>query len=148
MKKRASGNKFLKSLLLICLISLILLRIIQKKVKDYSGKDLPKNMNWSTGMSAEFPRDFEWGVSSASYQIEGAVHEDGRGESIWDRFSHIPGNIRHDDTGDIAADFYHRYKEDIRIMKELGIPVFRFSLAWPRIFPSDEANSNEKGLAF
>ena len=99
-------------------------------------------------MSAEFPRDFEWGVSSASYQIEGAVHEDGRGESIWDRFSHIPGNIRNDDTGDIAADFYHRYKEDIRIMKELGIPVFRFSLAWPRIFPSDEANSNEKGLAF
>ena len=89
-------------------------------------------------MKNVFPADFMWGVSSASYQIEGAVKEGGRGESIWDRFSHIPGNIYEDENGDTAADFYHRWREDIQCMKDLGIPAFRLSLAWPRIFPEDE----------
>ena len=99
-------------------------------------------------MSRIFPEGFLWGVSSASYQIEGAVCEDGRGESIWDRFCRIPGNIRNGDTGDVAADFYHRWREDIETMRELDIPAFRFSIAWPRIFPDDEYRVNEKGLAF
>ena len=89
-----------------------------------------------------------WGVSSASYQIEGAAFEDGRGESIWDRFSHMPGRVQNDDTGDVAVDFYRRYREDIACIRELGIPAFRFSIAWPRIFPADEYQVNEKGLAF
>lgn len=95
-----------------------------------------------------FPDDFLWGVSGASYQMEGAVHEGGRGESIWDRFSHIPGRIANDDNADVAVDFYHRYEEDIRLIKELEIPAFRFSIAWPRIFPHDEAHVNEEGLQF
>ena len=99
-------------------------------------------------MRKQFSEDFAWGVSSASYQIEGAVKEDGRGESIWDRFSHMPGRVRNDDTGDVAVDFYHRYKEDIRLLGQLGIPYFRLSIAWPRIFPADERQVNEKGLAF
>ena len=99
-------------------------------------------------MKKQFPEGFLWGVSSASYQIEGAVREDGRGESIWDRFCRIPGNVRNGDTGDEAVDFYHRYREDIGLMKELGIPAFRFSIAWPRIFPEDEFHVNEKGLEF
>ena len=104
----------------------------------------------STGeeMKNMFPADFMWGVSSASYQIEGAVKEGGRGESIWDRFSHIPGNIYEDENGDTASDFYHRWREDIQCMKDLGIPAFRLSLAWPRIFPEDEYRINEKGLQF
>ena len=99
-------------------------------------------------MKRKFPEDFIWGVSAASYQIEGAFREGGRGESIWDRFSHIPGNVRNDDNGDVSVDFYHRWREDIAIIKELGIPAFRFSLAWPRIFPADENGINEEGLLF
>ena len=70
---------------------------------------------------SSFPSDFVWGAATASYQIEGAVHEGGRGESVWDRFSATPGKVRGGDTGDVACDFYHRYPEDVRLMKELGV---------------------------
>lgn len=95
-----------------------------------------------------FPDDFKFGVSSAAYQIEGAVNEDGRGESIWDRFSHTPGKVKDGDTGDVACDHYHRYPEDIQHMKELGLDAYRFSTAWSRIFPKGRGQINPKGIAF
>ncbi|RIW34249.1 beta-glucosidase [Bacillus salacetis] len=96
----------------------------------------------------QFPKDMKWGTATASYQIEGAVNEDGRGPSIWDTFSHAPGNVKNGDNGDIACDSYHRYEEDIEIMKDLGIDVYRFSVAWPRIFPTGDGEVNPKGLEF
>jgi beta-glucosidase len=95
-----------------------------------------------------FPKDFLWGCSSSAYQIEGAWNEDGKGESIWDRFSHTPGCIRTGETGDVACDFYHRYPEDVAIMKELGLKSYRFSVSWPRVFPTGKGAVNEKGLDF
>jgi beta-glucosidase len=95
-----------------------------------------------------FPEGFKWGVATASYQIEGAVHEDGRGDSIWDRFSHIPGNIPNNDNGDVACDHYHRYKEDVQILKKLKVASYRFSIAWPRIFPDGYGKVNPKGIRF
>src|SRR5512146_1563173 len=82
-----------------------------------------------------FPDEFLWGVATSAYQIEGAVHEDGRGESVWDRFSHTPGKTRFGQNADIACDHYHRYKEDIALAKSLGLTSYRFSVAWPRIQP-------------
>lgn len=96
----------------------------------------------------QFPTDFCWGAATASYQIEGAAHEDGRGESIWDRFCATPGNVLNNDNGDIACDHYHRYREDIRLMKELGLNAYRFSIAWPRILPTGRGQVNAAGLDF
>jgi len=95
-----------------------------------------------------FPNNFLWGSATASYQIEGSPLADGAGPSIWHRFSHTPGNIINGDTGDIADDHYNRYKEDISIMKELGVKAYRFSISWPRIFPYGKGKINEKGLDF
>src|SRR5512142_1928498 len=97
---------------------------------------------------ARFPPQFTWGAATASYQIEGAAHEDGRGESIWDRFSHTPGCVQNGDTGDIACDHYHRFREDVAIMKDLGLHAYRFSIAWPRLFPTGAGPLNQKGLDF
>jgi beta-glucosidase len=95
-----------------------------------------------------FPADFVWGAATASYQIEGAVDEDGRGESIWDRFSATPGKVRSGDTGAVACDFYHRFRDDIGLMHELGLDAFRFSIAWPRIIPEGRGTVNQAGLDF
>jgi beta-glucosidase len=95
-----------------------------------------------------FPTDFTWGVATAAYQIEGAVNEDGRGPSIWDTFSHTPGRIKNGDTGDVACDHYHRYREDVRLMAELGVSAYRFSIAWPRIQPTGTGPANPAGLDF
>jgi beta-glucosidase len=95
-----------------------------------------------------FPEGFLWGSATASYQVEGAVHEAGRGPSIWDTFSHIPGNIHNGDTGDIADDYFHLYKSDIQLMKELGLKACRFSIAWSRIFPAGTGQPNPQGLDF
>jgi beta-glucosidase len=94
------------------------------------------------------PEHFYWGVATAAYQIEGAVSEDGRGESIWDRFCATPGHILNNDTGDVACDHYHRYREDIQIMQELGVNAYRFSIAWPRILPFGRGPVNLLGLDF
>jgi len=96
----------------------------------------------------QFPKDMKWGSATASYQIEGAVHEDGRGLSIWDTFSHTPGNVLNGDNGDIACDSYHRYEEDVELLKELGVDVYRFSVAWPRILPDGVGKVNQKGLDY
>lgn len=95
-----------------------------------------------------FPPDFAWGTATASYQIEGAWDEDGKGESIWDRFTHTPGNILNGDSGDIACDHYHRYPQDIALMKKLGLKAYRFSLSWPRIYPDGSRKANRAGLDF
>lgn len=95
-----------------------------------------------------FPSDFLWGVSTASYQIEGATKEDGRGPSSWDAFVAEPGRISNGDTGEVACDHYHRYPEDIKIMKGLGIDAYRFSFSWSRIQPGGRGTSNPLGLEF
>ena len=95
-----------------------------------------------------FPKGFLWGSATASYQVEGAVHEDGRGVSIWDTFSHTAGKTNNGDTGDVADDHYHLYKEDIQLMKDLGLQTYRFSIAWPRVFPQGTGTPNPKGLDF
>ena len=102
----------------------------------------------SASTSRSFPQGFLWGSATASYQVEGAVHEDGRGPSIWDVFSHIPGKTNDGDTGDVADDHFHLYKEDIQLMKDLGLQTYRFSVAWPRIFPQGTGTPNPKGLDF
>jgi beta-glucosidase len=96
----------------------------------------------------KFPSGFQWGCATASYQSEGAVKDDGRKPSIWDTFSHTPGKVFEGQTGDIADDSYHRYKEDIQLLKALGVKVFRFSIAWSRVFPDGTGQPNDKGLAF
>jgi beta-glucosidase len=95
-----------------------------------------------------FPDGFRWGVATSSYQIEGAWNEDGKGESIWDRFAHTPGNIANDDTGDVANDHYHRYAEDVALMKDIGATAYRFSIAWPRLLPEGTGQPNPKGIDF
>lgn len=96
----------------------------------------------------EFPDDFVWGAATAAYQIEGAVAEGGRGPSIWDVFSHTSGKTHAGDTGDVAADHYHRWGEDVDLMADLGLNAYRFSIAWPRILPQGTGEVNEAGLDF
>ena len=96
----------------------------------------------------KFPEGFSWGTATASYQIEGSIAEDGKGCSIWDTFSHKKGKIQDKQTGDLACDHYRRYKEDIALMKDLGYPNYRFSVAWPRIYPEGTGAVNTKGLDF
>jgi beta-glucosidase len=93
-------------------------------------------------------KDFLWGVATAAYQIEGAVGEDGRGPSIWDTFVKEPGRVTNGETGDVACDHYHRYREDVALMKELGVGAYRFSIAWSRIMPTGQGELNAKGLDF
>jgi beta-glucosidase len=95
-----------------------------------------------------FPGDFAWGVATSAYQIEGAVAEDGRGESVWDVFCRKPGVIRDGQTGDVAADHYHRWNVDVGLMAELGLTAYRFSIAWPRVQPLGKGPANEPGLDF
>jgi beta-glucosidase len=95
-----------------------------------------------------FPAGFLWGAATAAYQVEGAVHEDGRGTSVWDTFSHTPGNVRGGDTGDVACDFYHRLDDDLDLAAGLGLNAFRFSISWPRVQPGGRGPANEAGLDF
>lgn len=96
----------------------------------------------------KFPENFVWGAATASYQIEGAWNKHGKGESIWDRFSHTPGNVLNNDTGDVANDHYHLWRKDIRLMKQIGLQAYRFSVAWSRILPNGRGKVNQKGLDF
>lgn len=98
--------------------------------------------------AARLPLDFVWGVSTSSYQIEGAADVDGRGPSVWDGFCRVPGRIANGDTGEQACDHYHRYAEDIALMREIGVGGYRFSVAWPRVLPAGRGKENAAGLAF
>ncbi|HEX6353530.1 GH1 family beta-glucosidase [Actinophytocola sp.] len=93
-----------------------------------------------------FPEGFVWGAATAAYQIEGAPDVDGRGPSIWDTFSHTPGRVVNGDTGDVAADHYRRYRDDVALMAEMGLPAYRFSVSWPRIQPGGKGPANQAGL--
>ncbi|WP_344534927.1 GH1 family beta-glucosidase [Streptomyces levis] len=97
---------------------------------------------------AALPDDFLWGTATSAYQIEGAVAEDGRAPSIWDTFSHTPGKTAGGDHGDVACDHYHRWREDIALMRQLGVNAYRLSIAWPRVVPGGDGTVNPKGLAF
>ena len=97
---------------------------------------------------SRFPNGFIWGSATASYQIEGAVAEDGRAPSIWDTFSHTPGKTVNGDTGDVACDHYHRWQGDVQLMRELGLQGYRFSIAWPRVVPEGTGQVNARGLDF
>ena len=97
---------------------------------------------------ANFPKRFFWGTATASYQIEGAWKEDGKGESIWDRFAHTPGKIKNAETGDVACDSYHRWREDIALMQAMNLSSYRFSISWPRIQPSGSGAANSKGIDY
>ena len=98
--------------------------------------------------AAEFPPGFLWGAATAAYQIEGASREDGKGESIWDRFAHTPGRVHNGDTGDVACDSYHRYAEDIALLRQLNLRSYRFSISWPRIQATGRGAPNPKGLDY
>jgi beta-glucosidase len=96
----------------------------------------------------QFPQGFRWGCATAAYQIEGAAKEDGRGPSIWDTFAHTPGKTFHGDTGDVADDSYHLYKDDVKLLKALGVSTYRMSISWSRIFPEGTGQPNPKGLDY
>src|SRR5712691_7983553 len=102
------------------------------------------------GASSEvaFPKGFFWGTATAAYQIEGAWNEDGKGESIWDRFAHTPGKIKNGDTGDAACDSYHRWREDIALMRAMNLNSYRFSISWPRIQPTGSGPANSHGVDY
>ena len=120
------------------------------------GQDPPHNqsrrrsqpMQLAGPASRSFPAGFLWGSATASYQVEGAVKEGGRGPSIWDTFSHTPGKVANADSGDVADDFYHRYREDIAMMKDHGLKACRFSVSWSRIFPNGAGAPNQQGIDF
>ena len=95
-----------------------------------------------------FPKNFLWGTATASYQIEGAWNEDSKGESIWDRFAHTPGKIVDAGNGDVACDHYHRWRDDVALMRDLGLQAYRFSIAWPRILPNGRGKVNQPGIDF
>jgi beta-glucosidase len=99
-------------------------------------------------MSDSFPAGFLWGAATSAYQVEGAPLADGAGPSIWHRFAHTPGNTAHGETGDVACDHYHRWREDCALMRQLGLQSYRFSISWARVLPAGRGRSNSAGLAF
>ena len=113
-----------------------------------SGRQPAEALPSASQTTGKFPEGFLWGSATASYQVEGAVKEDGRGATIWDTFSHTPGKVVDNATGDVADDHYHRYKEDVQLMKALGVKSYRFSIAWSRVFPQGAGAPNPKGLDF
>src|SRR5579872_1063633 len=108
----------------------------------------PRVESQSAPANAAFPPDFLWGAATSAYQVEGAVHEDGRAPSMWDRFVALPGATFQGQTGEIAADHYHRMEQDVALMSELNLSAYRFSLSWPRILPEGTGTVNTRGLDF
>ena len=108
----------------------------------------PHRTQFDAPSEIPFPRDFFWGAATSSYQIEGAWKADGKGESIWDRFAHTPGKIKNGDTGDVACDSYHRWQEDIALLRAMNLNSYRFSISWPRIQPSGAGPANSEGVDY
>jgi len=123
------------------------LRAQQAKMPDWVRTALMED-NARAKNFPQLPPAFLWGTATSAYQIEGAVHEAGRGESIWDRFCHTPGRIKNHENADVACDHYHLWKSDIALMKSLGIQSYRFSLAWPRLQPTGTGAANQAGIGF
>jgi beta-glucosidase len=113
-----------------------------------SAPSSPRTLQFDSSSEIKFPNNFYWGTATAAYQIEGAWKEDGKGESIWDRFAHTPGRIKNGDTGDVACDSYHRWREDIALMRAMNLNSYRFSISWPRIQPSGSGSANSKGIDY
>ena len=97
---------------------------------------------------SDFGKDFVWGTATAAYQIEGGWNEDGKGESIWDHFTHKKGKVKTGENGDVACDFYHRYESDIELMHKMNIPASRFSIGWSRVLPQGTGAVNQKGIDY
>jgi beta-glucosidase len=108
----------------------------------------PHARPFDTSSAIDFPKNFFWGAATAAYQIEGAWKEDAKGESIWDRFSHTPGKIKNGDTGDIVCDSYHRWREDIALLRAMNLNSYRFSISWPRLQPTGSGSANSSGLDY
>jgi len=115
--------------------------------KTYSERNEIEKENWRR-IHMAFSKDFLWGAASAAHQIEGAYKEDGKGEGVWNHFEHEPGRIKHSENADIACDHYHRFKEDVALMKKIGLKSYRLSISWPRVMPHGVGEVNEKGLQF
>ena len=98
--------------------------------------------------TAAFPDGFQWGAATSAFQIEGAWEQDGKGESIWDRFCHTPGKILGGDTGDVACDHYNRWRDDVDLMQTMNVQTYMFSISWPRVIPNGTGSVNAKGLDF
>ena len=124
------------------------LAISAKSAEAVAADPRAENRQQNGSRSADFPSGFVWGTATSAYQIEGAVNEDGRGPSIWDRFTHARGTIVDETNADIANDHYHLFKQDVQLIKALGVKAYRFSIAWPRVFPEGSGAPNPKGLDF
>jgi beta-glucosidase len=115
----------------------------------YAGISLPKiALGQPKASSLNYPKGFLWGCATAAYQVEGGARDDGRGPSVWDTFSHTPGKTYHGETGDMADDSYHLYKEDVKLLKNLGVSIYRMSISWSRVFPTGKGPVNAKGLDY
>ncbi|KAK9688951.1 hypothetical protein RND81_09G024200 [Saponaria officinalis] len=134
-------------LLSFCIFLSTLLLIFASPHQIFTQKNIIKNEEIVE--RSMFPHDFYFGVTTSAYQVEGAYLEDGKGLSNWDVFSHVPGNVANQDNGDVADDYYHRYREDIKIVKDLGVNAYRFSISWARILPKGRFGEvNQKGVDF
>jgi beta-glucosidase len=111
-----------------------------------TNSEAPPKVQFDHRSEVQFPRNFYWGTATAAYQIEGAWKEDDKGESIWDRFAHTPGKIKNGDTGDIGCDSYHRWRDDLSLMRAMNLNSYRFSISWPRIQQAGSGGANSKGL--
>jgi beta-glucosidase len=146
-----SRRKFLRSALSAGAVAAVPAALFSGcSVSSKAGASVPANSAspFDISRASAFPKGFFWGTASASYQIEGAWQEDGKGESTWDRFAHTPGRIKNGDTGDVACDSYHRWREDIALMRAMNLNSYRFSIAWPRIQPSGSGAANSKGVDY
>ena len=126
--------------------SAVLYRHASYAAAPLSAGQIPGSVPEASVQAARFPEGFLWGTATASYQVEGAWNEDGKGESIWDRFAHTPGKVRGGVTGDVACDQYHLYPQDIALAKRLNQKSYRFSISWPRIQPVGTGTPNMKGV--
>lgn len=124
----------------------VVLTALGGAAEEALGGNVQPSMAASEGI--RFPENFLWGAATSAYQIEGAWQADGKGESIWDRFVRVPGNVKNGDTGDVACDHYHRSRDDVELMRSLNLASYRFSIAWPRIQPEGRGAANAEGLAF
>ena len=132
-----------------CILSVFVISSFHVANGQYSYPDVFSDPDRDTLISGTFPDDFFWGTATSAYQIEGGWDADGKGESIWDTFSHVSGNVFNDDNGDVACDSYNKYNEDVQLIKALGLSHYRFSISWPRILPDGtKDNINQAGLDY